>query len=87
MVHYKGERSTFTFENFSGTLTKAYNDLQHYGKPVLESKKVRDLLLKISDLKLESSIQAIRINNTYKNDFALAVNFLAESIETLDKTK
>jgi hypothetical protein len=87
MVHYKGERSTFTFEHFTGILTKAYNDLQRYGEPVLESKKVRDLLIKISDPKLESAKQAIRINVIYKNDFALAVNFLAESVETLDKNK
>jgi hypothetical protein len=87
MVHYKGERSTFTFEHFTGILTKAYNYLQHYGEPVLESKKVRDLLTKIAYQKLESCKQAIRINSTYKNDFALAVNFLAESVETVDKTK
>jgi hypothetical protein len=28
VVHYKGERSTFTFEHFAGIMTKAYNDLQ-----------------------------------------------------------
>jgi hypothetical protein len=87
MVHYKGERATFTFEHFTGILTKAYNDLQRYGEPVLESKKVRDLLMKIMDPKLESAKQAIRINNAYKNDFALAVNFLAESVNTLDKNE
>jgi len=26
-LHYKGEWATFTFEHFSGQLTKAYNDL------------------------------------------------------------
>jgi hypothetical protein len=87
VVHYKGERSTFTFEHFTGILTKAYNDLQCYGEPVLESKKVRDLLSKIADPKLESCKQAICINNTYKNNFSLAVNFLAESVETVDKSK
>jgi hypothetical protein len=86
-VHYKGERSTFTFEHFTGILTKAYNDLQRYGEPVLEAKKVRDLLNKIGDPKLESAKQAIRINIIYKNDFAMAVNFLAESVETFDKSK
>jgi hypothetical protein len=58
-VHYKGERATFTFEHFSGILTKGYNDLQRYGEPVLEAKKVRDLLSKITDPKLESAKQAI----------------------------
>jgi hypothetical protein len=81
-LHYKGERATFTFEHFSGQLTKAYNDLQRYNEPILESKKVRDLLNKISDPKLESAKQAIRINSTYKNDFSMALNFLAESVDT-----
>ncbi len=86
-VHYKGERATFTFEHFTGILTKGYNDLQRYGEPVLEAKKVRDLLSKISDPKLESAKQAVQINAQYKNNFDLAINFLAESVETLDKSK
>jgi hypothetical protein len=52
VVHYKGERSTFTFEHFADIMTKAYNDLQHYGEPVLETKKVRDLLAKVTDPRL-----------------------------------
>ncbi len=86
-AHYKGERATFTFEHFSGILTKSYNDLQRYGEPVLEAKKVRDLLTKITDPKLESAKQAVRINAAYKNSFDLAINFLAESVETLDRAK
>jgi hypothetical protein len=86
-VHYKGERATFTFEYFTGILTKGYNDLQRYGEPVLKAKKVRDLLSKISDPKLESAKQAVQINAQYKNNFDLAINFLAESVETLDKSK
>jgi hypothetical protein len=86
-LHYKGERATFTFEHFSGQLTKAYNDLQRYNEPILESKKVRDLLNKISDPKLESAKQAIRINSTYKNDFSMALNFLAESVDMQVGTK
>jgi len=39
-VHYKGECSTFIFEHFSGILTKGYNDLQRYGEPIIEAKKV-----------------------------------------------
>ncbi len=61
-VHYKGEHATFPFKHFAGVLTKAYNDLQCYGEPVLEAKKVWDLLSKITDPKLESAKQAIRIN-------------------------
>jgi hypothetical protein len=86
-LHYKGERLTFTFEHFTGLLTKSYNDLQRYGEPILEFKKVRDLLSKITDPKLESAKQAICINNVYKNDFAMSVNFLAESVDTFDKSK
>jgi hypothetical protein len=54
-LHYKGERATFTFEHFTGLLTKSYNDLQCFGEPVLETKKVRDLLSKVTDPKLESA--------------------------------
>lgn len=86
-LHYKGERATFTFEHFTGLLTKAYNDLQRYGEPVLEVKKVRDLLNKITDPKLESAKQAVRINHQYKNDFSLAINFLSETVEPMEKGK
>jgi hypothetical protein len=86
-IHYKGERTNFTFEHFTAILTKGYNDLQRYGEPVIETKKVRDLLSKISDPKLESAKQAIRINPQYKNNFDLAVNFLAESVEIIDRSK
>jgi hypothetical protein len=48
---------------------------------------VRDLLTKITDPKFESAKQAIRINAAYKNSFDLAINFLAESIKTLDRAK
>jgi hypothetical protein len=60
-VHYKGERSTFTFEHFTNILTKAYNDLQRFGEPVIETKKVRDLLSKITDPRLDAAKQTIRI--------------------------
>jgi hypothetical protein len=86
-LHYKGERATFTFEHFSGLLTKAYNDLQRYGEPIIESKKVRDLLNKITDPKLESAKQAVKINSNYKNNFTMAINFIAESVDTLDQAK
>ena len=86
-LHYKGERATFTFEHFTGLMTKSYNDLQHFNEPVLESKKVIDLLSKITDPKLESAKQVIKINQQYRNDFVLLVNFLAESVETLDRGK
>jgi hypothetical protein len=56
-LHYKGERLTFTFEHFSGMLTKSYNDLQRYGEPVLESKKVRDLLMKILDPNFPTAVR------------------------------
>jgi hypothetical protein len=86
-LHFKGERATFTFEHFTGQLTKAYNDLQHYGEPIIESKKVHDLLNKITDPWLEGAKQVIKINQDYKNDFTMAINFLSESVDTSDKGK
>jgi hypothetical protein len=86
-LHYKGERTTFMFEHFTGLLTRSYNDLQCFGEPVLESKEVWDLLAKISNPKLDSAKQAIWINVDYKNDFSMAINFLAERVETVDLNK
>jgi hypothetical protein len=53
----------------------------------LESQKVRDLLAKVTDPKLESAKQAICINPQYKNEFNMALNFLAESVDIHDKYK
>jgi hypothetical protein len=75
-VHYTGERATFTFD---------HNDLDHYGEDIRESKKVRELLNKISDPKLEAAKQAVHINPENKEDFTAAINFLAESVEPLKK--
>ncbi len=85
-VHYKGEKTTFTFEHFTNILTKAYNDLHRYGEPVLESKKVRDLLAKIQDPRLEGAKQTVRITQGYKDNFAAAINFIAESVIPLART-
>jgi hypothetical protein len=54
---------------------------------ILESKKVRDLLIKIMDPKLEGAKQAIKINQHFKNHFSMAINFLVESVDTYDKSK
>jgi hypothetical protein len=86
-IHYKGERATFTFEHFTGQLTKAYNDPQRYGEPIIESKKVQDLLNKITDPRLEGAKQVIRINQEYENNFTMAINFLSESVDTSGKGK
>lgn len=84
-VHYKGEKTTFTFEHFTNIPTKAYNGFQHFGEPVLESKKVQDLLNKISDPKLEGTKQTVKITPGYKDNFAAAINFIAKSAMPLSK--
>jgi hypothetical protein len=84
-IHYKGERATFNYDMFTSILTKAYNDLERYGEGVRERRKVRDLLNKIQDPKLEGAKQAVRINPQYQEDFAAAVNFIAESVEPLSR--
>ncbi len=50
-----------------------------YWEPVLETKKLRDLLSKIQDPKLEAAKQTICITAGYKDNLAASVNFLAES--------
>lgn len=78
--------SFITFEHLINILTKAYNDLQCFGEPVLEAKKVGDLLVKITDPRLEAVKQTVKITAGYKYNFAAAVNFLAESVIPLSKS-
>ncbi len=68
-VQYKGEGITFTFWAFQ-------NDLQSFGELVLESKKVWDLLTKITDPKLEVAKQTVHITKCYNINFEAAINFL-----------
>ncbi len=55
---------------FTSILTKAYNDLEHYGEGLT---------------KLEGAKQAVQINPQYQEDFTAAVNFIAESVEPLSR--
>lgn len=84
-IHYMGEHATFTFEHFTNVLTKAYHDLQHFGEPVVEVKKVWDLLAKITDLKLEAPKQTTKITPGYKDNFLAAITFLAQCVSPLPK--
>jgi hypothetical protein len=84
-LHYKKEYANFTFEDYITQLTKHYNTLERYGEIVSEETKVRNLLRKITDPTLEAAKQAIRINEDYKSNFALAANFLTSSITPLAK--
>lgn len=48
-VHYKGEKTVFTFEYFTNIMTKAHTNLHHFCEPILETKKVHDRLSSIQN--------------------------------------
>jgi len=56
LIYYRKELAAFTFEDFIGSLTKNYNELEWHGEFVSEDKKVWDMLAKISDPSLDSKI-------------------------------
>jgi len=81
-ILFKRDQATFTFEHLASIMTKAFSDLHRFREPVIESKKVQDLLSKISDPKLEAAKQTIHITLGYRENFA-AMNFLAQSVVPL----
>ncbi len=61
---------------------ESYLELERHGEPVIESKKVRDLLSRIKAPELQAAIQTVRANEEMTDDFQRAANFLALSIRT-----
>ena len=84
-LHCKMEYANFTFEDFVTQLTRHYNTFKRCEEFVSEETKVRSLLRKITNPTLEAAKQAIRINEDYKSNFALAANFISSSITPLSK--
>ena len=57
-------------------------ELERHGEPVIESKKVRDLLSRIKAPELQAAVQTVRANEDMTDNFQRAANFLALSIRT-----
>lgn len=57
----------------------------NYGELIIETKKVRDILSKISDSRLDLMKKSVFITLGYRQNLAAAITFLAESVIPLTK--
>jgi len=84
-IFYEGEKKGFNFEKFIEKHNECYLELDRHGEPVLESKKVQDLLSRIKAPELQATVQTVRANEDMTEDFQRAANFLALSIRPIAK--
>jgi hypothetical protein len=82
-LSYEGEKRGFTFEKFLERHMDCYLELERFSEPVLETKKVRDLLNQIKAPELAAAKQQVRATDRLANSFEEAANFLALSIVPL----
>jgi hypothetical protein len=82
-LSYEGEKRGFTFEKFLERHLDSYLELERFNEPVLETKKVRDLLTRIKAPELAAAKQQVRATDRLSNSFEEAANFLALSIVPL----
>lgn len=77
---YDGSRN-FTFESYTGVLQKAFTDMEGAGEEVAEKRKIRILLSGITAPILQAACCAVRATPRLSEDFAMAVNYLAEQVD------
>jgi hypothetical protein len=82
-LSYEGEKRGFKFEKFLERHMESYLELERLDEPVLETKKVRDLLTRIKAPELAAAKQQVRAMDRLSNSFEEAANFLALSIVPL----
>jgi hypothetical protein len=82
-LSYEGEKRGFTFEKFFERHMDCYLELERFNEPVLETKKVHDLLNRIKAPELAAAKQQVRATDCLANSFEEAANFLALSIVPL----
>jgi hypothetical protein len=85
-IHYEGERRGFTFEKYVEKHYQAFLELERYGEPVLEAKKVRDFLTRIHAPELQAAVQAVRASDALLGDFTATANFISLSIQPVKIT-
>jgi hypothetical protein len=83
-LSYEGEERGFTFEKFLERHLDCYLELERFNEPVLETKKVRDLLTRIKAPELAAAKPQVRTTDRLSNSFEEAANFLALSIVPLE---
>jgi len=82
-LNYEGEQQGFTFEKFLERHMECYLELERFNEPVLETKKIRDLLNRIKAPELAAAKQQVRATDCLLNSFEEGANFLALSIVPL----
>ena len=80
---YKGKRKGFTFEKFIERHMECQLELEKFDEPILETKKVRDLLTRIKAIKLAAAKQQVRATPQLFHSFEEAINFLSLSVVPL----
>jgi hypothetical protein len=78
---YYGEKKRFSFETYVTIHQEAYEDLEQYGEPVSEDKRVRDLLQGIKDPAAKAAKETVLATPHLRNNFTNAVTHLATSLQ------
>ncbi len=84
-IFYEGAKKGFTVEKFFEKHNECYLELERHGEPVLESKKIRDFLIKIKAPELQAAVQTIKATAHLLTNFQEATNFIALSVKPLMK--
>jgi hypothetical protein len=77
-TYFDGQRS-FTFEQYTSVLQKAFTDMESTGEEVAEERKIRILLNGITSSSLQTAVGIVRSTPTLKTNYELAVNYLSET--------
>jgi hypothetical protein len=83
-LHYKSERA-MSFETFLTQMQKMFNIYEKQGEPIPEEQKVRMLFKKISQKDLESSVSALKAQQTAGTNvtYTMAANHIATAVSEL----
>ena len=80
---YSGEKKGFTFEKFVQRHMESFLELARFNEPILETKKVRDFLGRITVPELQASVQQVKATAALMTDFEQAANFISLSVQPL----
>ncbi len=78
---YYGEKKHFSFEIYVTIHQEAFENLEQYGKPISEDKRVRDLLQGIKDPAAKAAKETVLATPHLQNIFTNAVTHLATSLQ------
>ena len=81
-AYYDGSKRNFTYEKYIESLQRAFTDLESTGEMVSNERKVRILLLGVSDPRLESAKNTILATPSLRANFEVASNYLAEILDS-----